>query len=177
VTFSEYVSYQAPFGFRDELIDGKVVLSPSANRRHADLCCRIYDLLKERLNTSFVVRLDTTHHLGDREGPRPDVFVIGRERWIAADQTNGFPEGSPELAIEVLSPSNTGTEMSTKRDLYLSDPRCLEVWEVDEERQEISRYTRQEKTEYSLADSILVPSKIGHGSISLAAIFAGIVGQ
>ncbi len=150
-------------------------MSPSANRRHADLCCRMYDLLKERLNTSFLVRLDTTHHLGDTEGPRPDVFVISQDRWVAADKTGGFPEGSPELAIEVLSPSNSRTEMAIKREVYFSDPRCIEIWEVDEEERNIIRYTRGEAIEYSAADSIPLPRKLGDGSISLGAVFSGIV--
>ena len=162
MTFSEYKSYEAPAGFRDEFIHGKIVLSPSPDRKHADLCSALYDLLKPRLHSDFVVRLDTTHHLGEREGPRPDVFVISRQRWIAADDTGGFPDGSPELAIEVLSPSNDHREMESKRKLYFSDSRCLEVWEVDLAALIITRYEKGGKT--TLHDrrvKIPVPESLG----------------
>ncbi len=175
VNFTEYLSFQPPPGFRDELIHGEVILSPSANRKHADLCCRIYDLLKDKLKASFVVRLDTTHHLGEREGPRPDVFVISRDRWVAADKTGGFPEGSPELAIEVLSASNSTKDMTAKRDLYFSDPRCLEVWEVREEGRQLTQYVRLEATQYTMGHSVPIPGKLGDGSLAIETIFSGII--
>ncbi len=100
MTFGEYANYQAPPGFRDQLIHGKVGLSPSPNRQHQDVCDTLHELLKGLVLAEYVVRMDTTHMLGNREGPRPDVFVIRKDRWIAADETGGFPEGSPELAIE-----------------------------------------------------------------------------
>jgi Uma2 family endonuclease len=175
MTFSEYLTYEAPPGFRDELIHGEIVLSPSASRKHSDLCSTLYDLLKAKIHSDFLVRLDVTHHLGDKEGPRPDVFVISVERWVAADENDGYPEGGPELAIEVISPSNTDEEMKSKRELYFSDPRCLAVWEVDGVAKTITCYERHAVTFRSMDDLLLIPAAIGGGSISVRDVFAGIV--
>ena len=175
MTFGEYANYQAPPGFRDQLIHGKVVLSPSPNRQHQDVCDTLHELLKGLISPLYVVRMDTTHMLGIREGPRPDVFVIRKNRWIAADETGGYPEGSPELAIEVLSPSNSAKQMKDKRQVYMEDPRCLEVWEVSLDSQAVTRHRRHAIDRFDLQASIILPSTLGNGAIPVAAIFAGIV--
>ncbi len=128
------------------------------------------------LGTEFVVRLDTTHHVGEKEGPRPEVFVISRERWIAADADDGYPAGSPELVVEVLSLSNSQKEMAIKRQLYLSDPHCLAVWEIDLTTEHVTCYNRDAgPCTFGNSDLIPLPSKVGDGGISVRAIFAGIV--
>ncbi len=175
MTFGEYAKYQAPPGFRDQLIRGKVVLSPSPNRQHQDVCDPLHKLLEGLVLAEYVVRTDTTHMIGAREGPRPDVFVIRKDRWVAADETGGYPAGSPELVVEVLSPSNTEREMEDKRRVYFEDLRCLEMWEVDIEGQSVTRHCRDAIDRFDLQASVTLPSTLGNGAVPVAAIFAGIV--
>jgi len=82
MTFADYMNYAAPPGMRDELLHGEIILSPSPKVPHQDLCS------------------------DGEEGPRPDVFVIDRKRWAEASQSGGYPIGSPQLIVEVRSPSN-----------------------------------------------------------------------
>ena len=175
MTFGEYTNYQAPPGFRDQLIHGKVVLSPSPNRQHQDVCDTLHELLKALVRAQFVVRMDTTHMLGLTEGPRPDVFVIRKDRWVAADETGGYPEGSPELVVEVLSPSNSAKQMEEKRRIYFADPRCLEVWEVSLDSQSVTRHRRDAIDRFESQASVTLPASLGNGAVPVAAIFAGIV--
>ena len=175
-TFEEFLTYRPPPGFRDELIHGEIVLSPSASRKHADICFALSQLISRVIRPDYIVRLDTTHRLGEREGPRPDVFVIGRKRWVAAG--DGYPEGSPELAIEVLSSSNTGQEMRTKRDLYLSDPRCRAVWEVDREAETITCYRNGPVVLTTVLDrskAIYLPHPLAASRLKVSKIFDGII--
>jgi len=45
------------------------------------------------------------------EGPRPDMFVIRKDRCKQARRSVlGYPEGVPELVIEVTSASDPGLE-------------------------------------------------------------------
>ena len=121
-SIEQYLAFQPPPGVKDELIQGEIVLSPSASPRHASVCTRLYDLLRDSLRGSaFVVRLDTSMRLEESESmPRPDVFVMDTERWEAAESKDAYPVGSPQLAIEVFSPSNATKEFRLKPALYLA---------------------------------------------------------
>ena len=171
-TFEDYLRYQPPPGFRDELIHGEIILSPSANRKDVDLCVTLFHLLSPIINSRYVVRLDTTHYLGEKEGPRPDVFVIRRDRWTVET----YPEGSPELVIEVLSPSNDPGRMGTKRELYFSDPRCQEVWEVHLDTKTVLCYRpRGAVASVDISGSLYLPGDLASGHLKVSDIFAGVI--
>lgn len=145
MTISEYLHYQTPPGFRDELIRGELILSPSAKPRHNSICTRIYEILSRLVREEFVVNLDTTMILSEEDakdgsGPRPDVFVIDRERWEQAERLDAYPTGSPQLVVEVLSPS-TEAEDNKKAVLYL-DTGAYAVWLVDPDKREVQVLTR-----------------------------------
>jgi hypothetical protein len=51
------MSYQAPPGFRDELIEGEIVLSPEPKPLHADVAKQLEAILTAAVQgTSFIVR-------------------------------------------------------------------------------------------------------------------------
>ena len=49
ITVEQYLTYDAPEGMRDELIDGEMILSPSPKPRHATLIMRLSNLLQQAL--------------------------------------------------------------------------------------------------------------------------------
>jgi Uma2 family endonuclease len=71
MTFTEYTRYQPPPGFRDELINGELYLSPSPNRRHQDLCHAIQNLLERIMPPTYVVRMDRRSWHGRHRCIRP----------------------------------------------------------------------------------------------------------
>jgi Uma2 family endonuclease len=75
----------------------------------------------------------------------PDVSFI---RWDSVldpeeiiNPRTGWCNYPPDLAVEVLSPSNTEKEMRIKLDEYVRAGVKI-VWIVDPERQEVDVYTR-----------------------------------
>jgi Uma2 family endonuclease len=70
----------------------------------------------------------------------PDVAFVSRERFERnADNLRAF-SGAPDLAVEVLSPSNTPAAMHAKvADFLAAGTRC--VWVVDPESQTVTVYT------------------------------------
>jgi Uma2 family endonuclease len=58
-----------------------------------------------------------------------DVAVTTLARWNDAPEQGWFP-GAPELVIEVLSPSNTASEMYDRQRICF-EGGCLEFWVVD----------------------------------------------
>lgn len=65
----------------------------------------------------------------------PDVSFLTNERVAAAD-LDGLPEGAPELAIEVVSPSQSADYMGTKVEQYLQFG-ARQVWVVYPKRRRI----------------------------------------
>lgn len=106
------------------------------------------------------------------EAPRPDVFVIRKDRWNQARRSLlGYPEGVPELVIEVRSASNSDPELEQKRSIYCSDARCLAYWVVRPEAKAVSVFTSSAPPRLFSEHSLDLPVEIG-GSISVNDIFA-----
>jgi Uma2 family endonuclease len=60
----------------------------------------------------------------------PDVAFVRRGRISAAGHPVGFYEGAPDLAVEVISPSDNRQKLQTKVNQYLDAGTRL-VWVVD----------------------------------------------
>ena len=69
-----------------------------------------------------------------------DVAWSPREHWARMDPAGQFM-GVPELVIEVLSPSNTASEMLDKKQLCLENG-AVEFWVVDVARRQVEASTR-----------------------------------
>ena len=65
----------------------------------------------------------------------PDVWFLTADRFRPEDEPS-YPRGAPDLAVEVLSPSNRKKEMAEKVALYLGAGARL-VWCVDPKRRTI----------------------------------------
>jgi Uma2 family endonuclease len=144
------------------------------------VCHKLTRLLERLVDESkFVVRNDVMlilnwdEETGNR--PRSDVFVMDRQRWIDSDFQGGYPEGSPQLTIEVLSSSNTKEEMERKRRMYLGTG-ALAVWLVNPVEEMVEVYTQlQAPVTYRLRSSIPLPPELGSGTILMKDIFTGII--
>ena len=68
----------------------------------------------------------------------PDLSFVTRERLLGFDATRFF-EGAPDLAIEILSPSNRPYQVRAKVADYLA-AGCRLVWVVDPERRSVTTY-------------------------------------
>ena len=157
---------------RDELIDGEIIFSPSPKPRHDGICMRLYELLREALSSSgFVIRFDTSMRLTGRDMPRPDVFVMDRMRWEAAEEADEYPGGSPQLPIEVFSPSNARHTFKRKIGLYLRTG-ALAVWVVYPDKKTVKVHTADGSTEFNEGDSIQLPDPLSPVSIPVSRIFA-----
>ncbi|VTU00335.1 Uncharacterized protein OS=Candidatus Entotheonella sp. TSY1 GN=ETSY1_03580 PE=4 SV=1: Uma2 [Gemmataceae bacterium] len=119
-----------------------------------------------------IARYADERQLGAAAGPRgvirlrpglvraPDVAFI---RWDSVDDpqeienpAGAFLEYPPDLAVEVLSPDNTRTEMAVKLGEYAKAGVKL-VWYVDPERKEVDVYPKgseKRKKTFTLADTL-----------------------
>lgn len=125
---------------RWELVAGQLVREPVPGYEHggtaAGLGARLYQFVREhRLGRVF----DVTGYVlaSDPDTLRgPDLSFVSTERLATLPRRRSFFVGAPDLAVEVLSPSNTRWEIEVKVEEYLA-AGARAVWVVDPRRQTV----------------------------------------
>jgi Uma2 family endonuclease len=128
---------------RCELVRGKLVMMTPAGAEHGWIANRIAYLL-----TRFVTERDLGGIFAAETGFQiastpdtvraPDVAFVSKER-LARELAKGFWQGPPDLAVEVLSPGDTASEMQAKVQDWLR-AGTGQVWVVDPAHRTISIY-------------------------------------
>lgn len=146
IHIDQYLAFEAPSGFRDELIEGEIVLSPDPKPLHAAVANRLSDLFRARLvGMPFIVQQRVNFRMEDCHSmPSPDVFVLDKSRWREAVETDTYPSGSPILAVEIVSPANRRKEIQRKTGLYLRHG-SVEVWVVFPRKQVVEIWTKTDQ--------------------------------
>lgn len=104
----------------------------------------------------------------------PDIAFVSWKRFPGRGQVpkEAFPGLAPDLAAEVLSPSNTPTEMKRKREEYLANGVRL-VWIVDPKTRTVEVYAPRRKPVVLTEADTLDGGKVLPGfTLSLAELFA-----
>jgi Uma2 family endonuclease len=152
-----------------ELHWGMVVTLSRPKMRHAKLQLRLVDLLRPKAGHLGIVATEVAFRaLPEYELRGADVAYVSRERWDAAGDDDNL-HGSPELVIEVLSPSNTKAEIHEKAVLCLSTG-TQEFWVLDPKRKSVSVTSKNGSTVvYRFGERIPLP--MFHSEIEVAEIF------
>lgn len=173
VSIRDYLSYEAPEGYRHELIEGEIVLSPEPKPLHEDICRNLVCELETALaGSGFLVRTRTNAILhADESMPSPDVFVIDKTRWMNARDNDAYPEGSPQLPVEVYLPADRPSILRKKISLYLKNG-ALAVWVVYPKSRTITVHEQSDLTaEYRMGEHVPLPAALSKRSIEVAEIF------
>lgn len=103
-------------GPRYELIEGSIIVSPSATTDHNVIARWLANLLDEsNPGDEYVVGSDQSTTVDDHNEPRPDVTVAG----LSTLQVTPFPISELVLAVEIVSPKSSWLrDTEVKRALY-----------------------------------------------------------
>lgn len=120
---------------RVELIDGVVVQMPPSGDWSSSIAARITILLGMHVLPQNLGRLYSADGgfvlFPDRETVRvPDVAFVRAERMPQGEARDHFPRLAPDLAVEVISPSDRARDMAAKVAMYQEAGVPL-VWLVD----------------------------------------------
>ncbi len=121
-----------------ELVEGELILSSSGTPRHAQLRRRI-----ERLVENFFERNAIGEPFGevgcrvsDDTVRRPDLAIYLSEKNKLIDRNRIPIPFAPDIAVEVISPSEKVVDVNRKVRDYLG-AGCQEVWLVDDANGEL----------------------------------------
>ncbi len=138
-TAEELLSAPADLG-RCELVRGKLIVTGPESGRHGAVSATIGVALLSFVETNGLGQVigSSAGYVLSR-GPdtvrQPDASFLTAERFKDQD-LDAFLEGAPDLAVEVLSPSNTAAEMRAKMDDYFG-AGCRVLWIVDPLRKSV----------------------------------------
>jgi Uma2 family endonuclease len=133
MTLEEYAAFEEPDErYVSELVRGVVVREPRPGSVHGRVQVRIgaeLDTWARRHGAR--VTAESGYILGDEPATLrgPDVAVVLRPR-PSAGEPGGWVRGAPDVAVEVLSPSDTSMAVQQKTQEYLAAGSRL-VWVVD----------------------------------------------
>lgn len=107
---------------------GQIVMSPASNRHGILQAALIRILATARGDGTVISECSVTTSKGVKV---PDIAWASDPFMREFGTVTPYPK-APELCIEILSPSNTDTEMSEKRELYFARG-AQEVWICNEQ--------------------------------------------
>jgi Uma2 family endonuclease len=119
-------------GWKYELVDGEIRMSP-AGFRHGQVCIRLASRLQtfvEARKLGAVVDSSTGFRLPGGNVRVPDAAFVSRERMAGAPWPEGLSPVPPDLAVEVLSPTDRPRFVLDRVGEYLEAGVRL-VWVID----------------------------------------------
>jgi len=148
-------------GRKWELLDGELIEVSSATPRHNRILGRLFKLLDSfaearklgavLIETDLAVRADTRL--------RPDFGFFSAETWRTVDLNRVPVVQTPDIAVEIISPSETATTIYRKVDAYLKWG-VKEVWLIEPEIRTIFVHSRggvQQLSEGAFLTSNFIP--------------------
>lgn len=147
-------------GFRYELVDGVICMSPSPTPGHQEIVLEIGAQIRNHLEQHPIGRafVELDVQLRDDLVYRPDVVFLRTDRAKACRER---VVGPPDLIVEVISPDSRRYDSETKRGDYA---RCgvAEYWMIDPQRGSMiflrlqgGRYVEIEPTDDRLTSAAL----------------------
>jgi Uma2 family endonuclease len=162
-------------GYRHELQAGLLIAEPLPMLPHARVQGRLIRLLGAHVERQALGEIlgEMGYLLAhDPDTVRgPDVSFLSQVRASALSDGTCFVEGAPDLAVEILSPSNRSAEMHAKVADYLAAGASL-VWLVDPQTRTVTVYRSLLSPRVLDADATLEAEDVLPGfSVPLDAIF------
>jgi Uma2 family endonuclease len=158
-------------GMRHELDEGELISTPPAFGEHGKIQGEIGSIVVSfvRPRSLGLLFVETGFRLGRDTVRAPDVSFIRAERASALDLKRRF-ECAPDLAIEVISPSETATEIAHKVRQYLQAGSA--VWVVYPDDRTIHVFETSKSARILEADDLLeCPNLLPGFSIQVSELF------
>ncbi len=120
-------------GKRYELIEGELIEMPGSNLNHGIITSRLIralgNFLESQNQSPDLALTNMAFVLAPKTAPVPDAAFVTAERMVGIDRSKPF-NGPPDLAIEIMSPTDKWSEVIKKVRLYQRYQVTL-IWVVD----------------------------------------------
>jgi Uma2 family endonuclease len=161
-------------GYKYELVDGDIVRT-SAGVRHGHisghLACQL-DVYIEAHKIGVVLDSSTGFRMKSGNVRSPDVSFVAKERLVGMTEApEGFFEGAPDLAVEVLSPDDKMKNVLKKLAEYFDNGTRL-AWVVNPKDEIVLEYRSPESATILTDSDILDGGEVVPGfTLPIATLF------
>ena len=159
---------------RSELINGKVVELMPPGAIHGEFAVTIASFLKGFVRGKNLGRVYVETGFVLQRNPTivrsPDVSFIEISRLENGKSPQNFIEGAPTLAVEIVSPGDTWSEVESKTRLYI-EKGTREVWIVEAESRTIEVRRVGQASRIYLQNETLQTDVLPDFQMSLAEVF------
>ena len=134
-------------GMKHELVNGELVVSPTG-WKHSEIAIKTSCILATFLEEQPIGAVGSSElgiWLSDGNLRSPDVTFIRNEKVPKGEKQNEFLESVPDLAVEVLSPSDRPKFVQEKIREFLENGVPL-VWLVDPKQKTVTEYRSLSET-------------------------------
>ncbi len=140
-----------------ELIHGKVVRMVAPKPKHGRITLQLSSLIDQfvRSHKLGVVYAAETGYLLEREPDTircPDVSFVRAEIAKAHDENDYFPH-SPDLAVEVMPPTDLAAKIKDKVQVWL-DGGARSVWVIDPDKKTLAAYHPESPPQVFRSDEV-----------------------
>lgn len=151
-----------------EYISGELVPMAPPSREHGEISVNVIRYLDAHVYQNKLGRLytaETTFQVGERT-VKPDVAFVSTDR-LTGDKTKGFSI-PPDLAIEVVSPSDVQSRIAEKALAYLDAGTRL-VWVIEPVAKTVTVYRSEADIEMLTREDTLTGEDVVPGFTCLIA--------
>jgi Uma2 family endonuclease len=180
-TTSKLVTAEELFAMGDigrcELIAGEIIHMAPAGAEHGGIAAELLVRIKQfvdanRIGKVYAAETGFTITRAPDSTRAPDVAFVQSSRLPKAKR-RGFFDGPPDLAVEVMSPSDRVSEVLAKVDQWL-DAGTQSVWIVDPPNRSIEIYRRgaqpvRYRAGETLKDEVTLPGFV----LDIDSLFSG----
>jgi Uma2 family endonuclease len=173
MTVEEFMNIDDDDRYRHELIKGELLTMPSPKPLHGRVVANLTFLLLQhaRPNRLGDIHAESGYHL-ERDPDTvlgPDASFVSKERVDRAE--DAYYQGPPDLAIEVLSPSDRRGYVERKLRIYL-ETGTRSVWLVNPRRRTVEVVTSPNDRRILHEDDELVDDTVPGFRVKVSEIFA-----
>ena len=162
--------------FRHELINGELITMPLPGSPHGRMAVRLivplsqfvweHDLGEVYDHSGFQVTVNPDTVLG------PDAAFVSKGRLGEAKEDRGYWPGPPDIAVEVLSPSDRPSRVATRISLWFGYG-VKQLWIVNQKNRTVTIYrSPSDATTFSGSDYLEAPDLLPGFRLSLDRIFS-----
>jgi len=156
-----------------EILQGDLVVLPPPKSRHTLIAHNTAEALRPIKESRLgKVLIEAGYKLSDNPPTwiQPDISVLTPDR-IEAPSPDGYFHGGPELAIEIVSPSETARDLNRKIDLLLTSGTQA-VWVVYPDDEEVRVFLPGGNSfARDIRGTLTVPETFGPLEIPVARLF------
>ena len=161
---------------KNELLDGRIVAKPAANRWHNMISTNFAVAIGSRIHRSTceLYANDMQVQLGKSSICFPDVIVVNGEP-VFSDHNFEVLQ-NPTVVIEIFSSVSKSTDRTQKLEGFLAIPKIKECLLVNENEMRVEHYARQNAKQwiyriYNERDDVITLESI-NCKLSLAEVYA-----